>query len=78
MCVCLLFVSKRIVVSQKLEELPSFSSKKLKKILALNNVGWGSVVKEIIPCGHQINKAIHLFDKIEDEKIQEQLEKLKQ
>jgi methionyl-tRNA synthetase len=55
-----------------------FSSKKLKQILALNNVGWKDAGKEIIPCGHQINKAIHLFDKIEDEKIQEQLEKLKQ
>ena len=71
-------MSKRIVVSQKLEKLPSFSSKKLKQILALNNVDWNDAEKEIIPCGHQINKAIHLFDKIEDEKIEEQLEKLKQ
>ena len=30
----------------------------------------------MIKNNHQINKAIHLFEKIEDEKIKEQLEKL--
>ena len=41
-------------------------------------VAWEDAGKEIIPFDHQINKAIHLFDKIEDEKIQEQLDKLRQ
>jgi methionyl-tRNA synthetase len=53
-----------------------FSSKKLKKILALDNVNWESA-GGIIISNHQINKAAHLFEKIENEKITEQLEKLK-
>jgi methionyl-tRNA synthetase len=54
-----------------------FSSNKLKKILALKNVSWDNAGSTIINNNHQINKGSHLFEKIEDEKIKEQLAKLK-
>lgn len=53
-----------------------FSSEKLKKILAIKNVKWdhaGNIITE----NHQINKGGHLFEKIENEKIEEQIKKLK-
>ena len=54
-----------------------FSAEKLKEILALKNVGWEDAGKEIIESNHKINKATYLFEKIEDEKIAEQREKLR-
>ena len=54
-----------------------FSSDKLKNILVLDNVKWENAGKIIISGNHQINKATHLFEKIEDEQIEKQLEKLK-
>ena len=59
------------------EPFMPFSSNKLKEILAINNIGWNDAGKKIISDNHKINPAIHLFNKIEDEKIEEQLEKLK-
>jgi len=59
------------------EPFMPFSSAKLKKILALESVKWEDAGGIIICKNHQINKAIHLFEKIEDEKIEELLEKLK-
>ncbi|MEC9209380.1 MAG: methionine--tRNA ligase [Bacteroidota bacterium] len=59
------------------EPFMPFSSGRLKKILALDNVNWGDAGGIIIRNNHKINKATHLFEKIEDEKIEEQLTKLK-
>ncbi len=58
------------------EPFMPFSSKKLKKILALENVCWDDAGGLVVEKNHQINNAIHLFEKIEDEKIKVQLEKL--
>jgi methionyl-tRNA synthetase len=55
-----------------------FSSNKLKDILALNKVNWNDAGGVIINDHHKINPATHLFNKIEDEQIETQLEKLKQ
>jgi len=60
------------------EPFMPFSSDKLKGILALNNVSWNDAGGIIISDNHKINSATHLFNKIEDDKIEEQLEKLKQ
>ncbi len=60
------------------EPFMPFSSKKLKIILALNNVAWNDAGSEVIFDTHKINTAAHLFEKIEDEKIEAQLKKLKQ
>ena len=59
------------------EPFMPFTSAKLKGILSLNNVNWDNAGEAVISKNHQINKAIHLFEKIEDEKIEVQLEKLK-
>ncbi len=57
-----------------------FTAKKLKGILNLDNsLSWSNAINsydELIPSGHQINKAELLFRKIEDEEIQKQLDKL--
>jgi len=58
------------------EPFMPFSSSKLKDILTLENVNWNDAGDIIVPENHQINEAIHLFEKIEDDKIQEQREKL--
>jgi methionyl-tRNA synthetase len=41
-------------------------------------VTWNDAGGIIINYNHKINPATHLFNKIEDEQIEEQLEKLKQ
>jgi len=58
------------------EPFMPFSSKKLKTILALKSVNWTDAGGKIISDNHKINPAPHLFNKIEDEKIEEQLKKL--
>jgi len=60
------------------EPFMPFSSDKLKDILALNKVNWNDAGGIIINDTHKINPATHLFNKIEDEQIETQLEKLKQ
>lgn len=59
------------------EPFMPFSSKKLKHLLAIDNLKWDDAGGIIISNKHQINKATHLFEKIEDEKIEQQLKKLK-
>jgi methionyl-tRNA synthetase len=59
------------------EPFMPFSSRSLKEMLCLDKVNWDNAGGIIIKDNHQINKAVHLFKKIEDEKINEQLEKLK-
>jgi methionyl-tRNA synthetase len=59
------------------EPFMPFASGSLKEMLCLDNVNWNNAGGIIIKDNHQINKAVHLFKKIEDEKINEQLEKLK-
>ena len=59
------------------EPFMPFASSKLKNILALKEVRWSDAGEITITENHKINKAIHLFEKIEDEKIEEQRAKLK-
>ena len=58
------------------EPFMPFSSSKLKDILTLENVNWNDAGNIIAVDNHKINEATHLFEKIEDDKIQEQREKL--
>ena len=58
------------------EPFMPFTSDKLKNILALKKVSWSDAGEIIIMENHKINIAIHLFEKIEDKKIQEQRAKL--
>ncbi len=55
------------------------SAEKLKSILNMNQpLTWDEIEKksELIPAGHQIGKQALLFEKIEDEEIAKQLQKL--
>jgi len=54
-----------------------FSSEKLKNILAIKDIQWDNAGNIIIAEGHQINNGDHLFEKIENEKIEDQIKKLK-
>ena len=58
------------------EPFMPFTYDKIKNILALKKVSWSDAGEIIIMENHKINIAIHLFEKIEDRKIQEQRAKL--
>ncbi len=53
-----------------------FTSKKLKHLLNLSNTSWKDFGKEFIKPGHVINEPELLFEKIEDEAIDFQINKL--
>lgn len=56
-----------------------FSSAKLFEMLNLTSANWGSAGKtDLLPEGHQLNEASLLFEKIEDDAIAAQIEKLNQ
>lgn len=61
-----------------------FTSEKLKNMLSVmsneSSLTWNDVssITELVKIGHKINKAQLLFSKIEDEQIQQQLDKLNQ
>jgi methionyl-tRNA synthetase len=55
-----------------------FTSKKLNQLLNISSLNWEDIGKiDILKSGHQINPATLLFEKIEDELIEQQIEKLK-
>ena len=60
------------------EPFMPFTASKLKNMLGLSNILWDDTGGIIIANNHKINPASHLFEKIEDEKIKEQLNKLNQ
>ncbi len=76
----ILFVALQIAsaLATLSEPFLPFTSDKLKEILATRENTWNDISsKEILlPAGHQIGKAELLFSKIEDETIQNQLDKL--
>tara|TARA_B100001142_G_scaffold157639_1_gene158067 strand:- start:3289 stop:4986 length:1698 start_codon:yes stop_codon:yes gene_type:complete len=53
-----------------------FSSSKLKKMLSLEDINWNDAGKINIFKDHKIGAATHLFEKIEDHKIEDQRSKL--
>ncbi|MFL2573854.1 MAG: methionine--tRNA ligase [Flavobacteriales bacterium] len=53
-----------------------FTSKKLKNLLNLVHYNWDEINSDIMKEGGKINQHEHLFQKIDDEKIVEQLQKL--
>ena len=74
----ILNISLQITASLSIlcEPFLPFTSKKLKSILNLNHLKWKDANKNIISSGHKINTGIHLFSKIEDDKIQNMIDKL--
>tara|TARA_Y100001954_G_C15787993_1_gene593540 strand:+ start:47 stop:1741 length:1695 start_codon:yes stop_codon:yes gene_type:complete len=71
-------ISIQIVTSLAILSEPflPFTSKKVKKILNIKKMNWKSAGKINIKDGHKIEKAMHLFEKIENEEIESQLKKL--
>ncbi len=53
-----------------------FSAKKLRAFLNIEPIAWDKMGDGVIAVGHQLNKSELLFDKIEDEQIQYQVDKL--
>jgi methionyl-tRNA synthetase len=76
----ILNISMQIAASLAIlsEPFMPFSSNKLKDILSLNKVNWNDAGGIIINKNHKIKPATHLFNKIQDEQIETQLEKLNQ
>ena len=58
------------------EPFMPFTAKKLRTMLNLDELKWEDAGKMMIKDGNIINKPIHLFEKIENEKINEQIDKL--
>ena len=74
----ILNISLQITASLPIVSEPflPFTSKKLKDILNLTKLKWADAGKRIINSGHKINAGVHLFAKIEDDKIEEMINKL--
>ncbi|MFP4557740.1 MAG: methionine--tRNA ligase subunit beta, partial [Bacteroidales bacterium] len=54
-----------------------FTTQKLSKMINVNNLGWNNTGKtDLLSVGHEIGKSKLLFEKIEDEVVQKQLDKL--
>ena len=74
MYICLQITSALCVLSYPF--IP-FASKKLTDILQLKNLQWDSVSFDMLQSKSKIKKAEHLFPKVEDLQIDQQLKKLR-
>ena len=75
----IMFVALQIAASLSILSKPflPFSSDKLQRMLNLKNLSWENTFNLNLKGGDKIEKATLLFSKIEDEKIQIQIDKLK-
>ncbi|MCC8173715.1 MAG: methionine--tRNA ligase [Odoribacter sp.] len=71
--ICLQITANMAVFSEPF--LP-FSAAKLRNFLNMEAISWNNMGDNLLPAGHQINEAGLLFEKIEDETIQKQIDKL--
>ena len=63
-------------LSTLIEPFLPFTANKLREFLNIEALAWENIGTSVIEEGHQINKAELLFEKIEDETIQAQVDKL--
>ena len=54
-----------------------FTSKKIRKLLNINDINWSNTSSSIVNAGHEISGKAHIFSKIEDKAIEDQIKKLK-
>ena len=54
-----------------------FTSKKIKELLNISDINWSSASSSIVNAGHEISGKAHIFSKIEDKAIEDQIKKLK-
>ncbi|MDE5638901.1 MAG: methionine--tRNA ligase, partial [Odoribacter sp.] len=71
--ICLQICADLSVLS---EPFMPFSAAKLRGFLNMEPIAWDKMGADVLPAGHRINEAALLFDKIEDEEIQRQLDRL--
>ncbi len=78
----ILYVSSQIAAAGAILAKPflPFTSEKIFQILNLNNeeLKWEDIKEEVLQSGHKINKPFLLFEKIEDEVVEKQINKLKE
>jgi len=61
-----------------LEPFLPFSSEKIKQFIAKNDLNWSQLGNiDLLPAGHIVNQPELLFEKIEDDVIEKQIQKLK-
>ena len=53
-----------------------FSAAKLRNFLHIDPIPWAKMGDGVLPAGHQLNEPGLLFDKIEDDQIQRQIDRL--
>ena len=63
-------------LSTLMEPFMPFSSEKLRGFMNLDVVAWNELGDNVVPAGHQLGTAGLLFEKIEDDAIQAQMDKL--
>ena len=54
-----------------------FTSKKIKELLNISDIHWSNASSSIVNAGHEISGKAHIFSKIEDKAIEDQIKKLK-
>ena len=54
-----------------------FTSKKIRKLLNISDIHWSNARSSIVNAGHEISGKAHIFSKIEDKAIEDQIKKLK-
>ncbi|MEC8679115.1 MAG: methionine--tRNA ligase [Bacteroidota bacterium] len=54
-----------------------FTSKKIRKLLNISDIHWSNASSSIVNAGHEISGKAHIFSKIEDKAIKDQIKKLK-
>ena len=54
-----------------------FTSKKIKELLNISDINWSNASSSIVNTGHEISGKAHIFSKIEDKAIEDQIKKLK-
>ena len=54
-----------------------FTSKKIKELLNISDINWSDVSSSVVNSGHEISGKAHIFSKIEDKAIEDQIKKLK-
>ena len=54
-----------------------FTSKKIKELLNISDINWSDVSSCVVNAGHEISGKAHIFSKIEDKAIEDQIKKLK-
>ena len=54
-----------------------FTSKKIKELLNISDINWSNTSSSIVNAGHEISGKAHIFSKIEDKAIEDQIKKLK-